>query len=112
MKGKCFLIATCLILSTFGSQAFGWEFVGTPKTLKLSSLETTTEGVEFTIKFKKDLTPLSECKNQFLLPNTHAEYNLLAAFLLTASAQKKKVGISFDETSNVCAVEIESVVLY
>ena len=110
MKGRCLLITMCLLASLLLTAHANAAFFN--KNIKLSSLSTTDNGIVFTVKYKKDLTLSGECKNTFILPNTHAEYNLLAAFLLTASAQKKKVGIDYDELSMDCEVPVTSVTIY
>ncbi len=111
MKRRCLLIAICLLFTPFFvGESIAWEF--TIKSPKMEMMQTTDAGVVFKLKFKKDLTPMSLCKNEFILPNTHAEYNLLAALLMTASAQKKKVDVEFDETLIDCQVEIRSIVMY
>ena len=115
MKHRCFMITLGLLVSMlFASKLFAMEAVGN---WKINYLSVTSEGIEFKLKAKQDYTLHETCKNSFFLPNTHAEYDLLAAFLLTASAQKKKVEVVYDETAidpqdPPCMVEITSLTIY
>lgn len=99
----------CVVQVSF---AQNWIFAN--NNLKLRSLAATPEGLEFTIKSPKNIpvAPNSSCLNEFIVPKVHEDYDLLAAFLLTASAKKKKVGIVYDDDSTECQVEVQSVVVY
>jgi hypothetical protein len=111
MKKKSLVALICLVgIALFTVQAQAWEW--SQNNLKLKSIMVTSAGVEFTVKTKRAVAPNSSCVNEFVVPNSHADFNLMAAFLLTASAGKKKISISFDEASEECQVEVNSVVLY
>lgn len=111
MIKKNLIVLVCLAgMVLFSVQAQAWEW--SAKNLKLSSIAVTSAGVEFTVKAKGSIAPNSSCVNEFIVPNSHGDFNLIAAFLLTGFAQKKKIALLFDETSEECEVEVSSVTLY
>jgi hypothetical protein len=103
------LFALCIAQNSF---AESWIFNNT--NLKVENLAVTSEGVEFKIKTRLRLIVAlnSSCTNEFIIPRGQLDYDMLAAFLLTAYAKKKKVGIVFDNDSVECMVPVNSVVLY
>lgn len=100
MKKKNFLVAVCMVGSLLFAGQLQAEWANS--SLKLASVAMTPGGVEFTIK--NNIAP--ECDNEFLVPIGHNDFNLMAAFLLTASAQKKKIDIDYDGECEVTSVKL------
>ena len=103
------LLALCIAQNSF---AVSWVFNNT--SLKVENLAVTSEGVEFKIKTRRGVivAPNSSCANEFIIPRGQLDYDMLAAFLLTAYAKRKKIGIAYDNDSVECMVPVDSVVLY
>ncbi len=112
MGKKIWGIVGVLFLSLFFTQSVMAELVMANKKLKLELLKSTPDGVEFKIKSKVAITPSSQCENWFIIPRLHEDYKVLTAFLLTASATKKKIDIEFDDVSQECLVPVSSLVIY
>lgn len=107
--GFFLLLSLCIVQNSFAAT---WVFNNT--NLKVENLAVTSEGVEFKIKTRRSLTVAlnSSCTNEFIIPRGQLDYDMLAAFLLTAYAKRKKVGIVYDDDSVECMVPVNSVVLY
>ena len=114
MKKTCQALLITLVATVLFVGHARADFVAAGARMKLSSIGVTAAGVEFTVKAKGDLTlnPGPDCVNKFIVLNSHDDFNLMAALLLTASAQNKKIDFLFDYNSNECAVEVISVIMY
>ena len=103
MKMKSLVVAICVIgIALLTGQAFA-DFTGGK--LKLDSVVVDSSGVQFTIKSGK---PVGEptCNNEFFVDPLNPDYNLMSAFLLAASAQKKKIDFDADADCEVTAVKV------
>ena len=107
---KSFIALICLIgIVLISVQAQAWEW--SANNLKLSSVSVSPSGIEFAVK-AKGAVAAGCAENLFYVPNTHAEFNLMAASILMASASKKKIALYFDEKAATCPVQIDSIVMY
>ncbi len=113
---KVALIAVFLTacFSLVASKSFAENFIYDDENIQLQNIVVRSTGIEFTVLKKKgkkkiNITPNSSCINTFYVSPLTAEYNTIAAFLLTAKASKKKIGIEYDTDIADCMVPVVSV---
>ncbi len=106
-KFSAIFLATLLGVVLSATLSFSEEW--TLKKYKLSNITTSETGITFILKNKKAIVP-GCTMNEFQVSSAHAEFNLMAASLLTASANKKFIAVSFDETVVDCVTSPDSVV--
>ena len=110
MKRKHLIVVVCLIaIGLISDQSQAWEW--SASNLKIANLTVSPSGMEFTVKAKGTVAPGCS-ENMFYVSNTHDEFKLMAATLLMASANKKKIAIYFNEEEQTCPVPVDSVTLY
>lgn len=109
MNRKSLVALICLVsIALFSVQVQAWEW--SVDNLKLSEVSVSSSGIEFSVKAKGVIAPGCS-ENTFYVSNTHDEFKLMAAALLMASAQKKKIAVYFDETADICPVMVDAIML-
>ena len=115
MKVKCLgVVLSLFFLLCIAQNSLAQTWVYANDNLKIENLASTSEGLEFKLRENSHtvLAPNSSCDNEFIIPRGHLDYDMLAAFMLTALARNMKIGIYYDDDSVECKVEVNSVIVY